>query len=171
MRPLYRIKQFLSALHPDDRLVTVETGRFLSEEQTQLFQGMPAVERGHAVAVLQTLQRTGPVDLALGQAALLHDIGKTGGRIRLWHRVAVVLLQACWPEALGRLQDADPSSWRYPFYVELHHAELGALMAARAGADDTAVRLIAHHHSMPETQASQAERDLQARLQAADEAN
>ena len=171
VRPLYRIRQFLSALHPDAQSADVEAGHFLSEAQTQLFQGMSPVERRHAVAVLRTLQRAGQVDLVLGQAALLHDVGKTGGRIRLWHRVLVVLLQACCPGALGKLGAADPTSWRYPFYVELHHAELGALMAARAGVEDAGVRLIDRHHSTPRDEASQAERELLSRLQAADEAN
>lgn len=171
VRPLYRIKQFLSALHPDAPSADVETGHFLSEAQTRLFQGMSPVERRHAVAVLRTLQQAGRVDLALGQAALLHDVGKTEGRIRLWHRVLVVLLQACCPGSLGKLEAADPSSWRYPFYVELHHAELGALMVARAGAEDGVVRLIQDHHSTPRREAGQKEADLLVKLQAADEAN
>jgi hypothetical protein len=53
----------------------------------------------------------------------------------------------------------------------LHHAELGALMAARAGVEDAGVRLIDRHHSTPRDEASQAERELLARLQSADEAN
>lgn len=171
VRPLYRIRQFLSALHPDAQSDDVETGHFLSEAQARLFRGMAPVERRHAIAVLRTLQQAGPVDLVLGQAALLHDVGKTDGGIRLWHRVLVVLLQACCSRALSRLEDANPSSWRYPFYVELHHAEMGALMVARAGAEDAVVRLIDRHHSTAHHETGQAERDLLARLQAADEAN
>lgn len=137
----------------------------------QLFQAMSPVERRHALAVLRTLEQAGPVEPALAQAALLHDVGKTDGRIQLWHRVLVVLLQACCPGTLARLEVANPSSWRYPFYVELHHAELGALMTARAGADDRVARLIMRHHSTPQSEASQEERELLVRLQAADEAN
>jgi hypothetical protein len=87
---------------------------------------------------------------ALAQAALLHDVGKVEGRIRLWHRVATVLLQALRPALLCHLALNEPHSWRYPFFVSLHHAEHGADLSAEAGTDAVAVALIRAHHTAPE---------------------
>ena len=53
--------------------------------------------------------------------------------MRLWHRVAGVLLQAIAPRALGRLASSDQRSWRYPFHLYLHHAALSADAALAAG--------------------------------------
>jgi hypothetical protein len=87
---------------------------------------------------------------ALAQAVLLHDVGKVGGRIRLWHRVATVLLQALCPALLHRLALNEPRSWRYPFFVLLHHAEHGADLSAAVGTDALALALIRAHHTAPE---------------------
>ena len=65
-------------------------------------------------------------------AALLHDAAK-GHRMRLWHRVAGVLLESVAPGLLRRLASHDPASWRHPFHLYLHHAELSAEMALAAG--------------------------------------
>ena len=89
-------------------------------------------------------------ELALTQAALLHDVGKVEGRIRLWHRVSTVLLRTLHPALLHRLALNEPSSWRYPFFVLLHHAERGADLSAAAGADALAVALIRAHHTPAE---------------------
>jgi hypothetical protein len=145
--------------------------------QIVLFRRMFVAEQAHAVAVLHTLQEHGctllapsrgssqfdrttegaarpervlHTEVALAQAALLHDVGKIGGRIRLWHRVATVLLQALCPEFLGRLALDEPHSWRYPFFVQLHHAERGAELSAEVGTDGLAVALIRAHHTAPE---------------------
>jgi len=53
--------------------------------------------------------------------------------MRLWHRVAGVLLQAIAPRALTRLASSDERSWRYPFHLYLHHAALSADAALAAG--------------------------------------
>jgi len=139
-----------------------------------LFRRMSAAEQAHALAVLRTLQveqATG-VETALVQAALLHDVGKTGGRIRLWHRVARVLSQALHPAWLDRLALDEPRSWRYPFFVLLHHAERGADLSAEAGADAVAVALIRAHHTEPARSGLDAAgQALLAALERADEQN
>jgi hypothetical protein len=102
---------------------------------------------------------------------LLHDVGKTAkqpGRLRLWHRVAVVLLRALQPGLLERLGElpsesfAPPDaigshgqrhgrfqwnceSWRVPFFVQKHHAAISAELAREAGCSAESVELILHH--------------------------
>jgi hypothetical protein len=49
-------------------------------------------------------------------------------------------------------------SWRYPFYLSLHHPEIGADRAAAAGLDPRAVELIrAHQASAPDFEGAEAE--------------
>lgn len=55
------------------------------------------------------------------------------------------MLNRVSPNALARCASADPNSWRYPFYLSLHHPELGAKLAARAGVEPEAVELIRCH--------------------------
>lgn len=123
---------------------------YLRSEQIALFESMPSPEQRHALAVLHTLQDMGQVESALGQAALLHDVGKMEGSIRLWHRVLTVVLQSLAPGLLLQMARDEPSSWRYPFFVQLWHASRSADMATQVGADPLAVALIRWHHTRPE---------------------
>jgi len=152
LRPVYRVRQFWGALGSASRPVDEALlGAYLNTAQIALFRRMSAAEQIHALAVLRTLeveQGTG-VETVLAQAALLHDVGKVGGRIRLWHRAAKVVLQALHPALLDRLAVDEPRSWRYPFFVLLHHAERGADLSAGAGTDAVAVALIRAHHMVP----------------------
>jgi len=97
-----------------------------------LFAAMPVADRRHALDVAASLATAGHQDPDLLGAALLHDAAK-GDRMRLWHRVAGVLLQAVAPRALARLAASDQRSWRYPFHLYLHHAALSADAALAAG--------------------------------------
>jgi len=182
LHPWYRVQQFLASLGWDTE--PVQDGLLkahLDAAQCGLFRRMPLSEQRHALATLRAVQRTGHTEAALAQAALLHDVGKvlplasqggTGGSIRLWHRVVAVLLQAIHPELLRRLAQGQPDSWRYPFFVQLHHASLGAQLAAEAGADPLAVALIRWHHSWPnESSLHPQGQALLTALQSADEEN
>lgn len=169
----YRVRQFLAALNL--RRESIDKAAFeayLSKAQIELFQRMPASEQRHGLAVLHTLEKKGYSDAALAQAALLHDVGKTGGQVRLWHRVAAVLLPAVHPTLLHRIAHDRPGSWHYPFYIQLQHAARGATMAAQAGTDALAVALIRWHHTPPATSGLDAQgQALLAALQLADEQN
>ena len=113
--------------------------------------------------VVARLTTSGHDDPDLLVAALLHDAAK-GHRMRLWHRVAGVLLERFAPQALRRLASPDAASWRHPFHLYLHHAELSADAAAGAGCSTRAVAFI-------RGSATEADASLAAAFASADEAS
>jgi hypothetical protein len=185
LRVGYRIQQFLAALNLRGRVDTAELRAYLSPAQVELFLMMPSSDQRHALAVLQTLQRRGWCEPALAQAALLHDVGRVlpdlaenaghDGRstsIRVWHRVAAVLLEAFDPALLRRLALNNPGSWRYAFFVLLHHASRGANIAQTAGTHPLVLALIRWHHSAPaDSDLDPHGQALLAALKSADEQN
>jgi hypothetical protein len=164
----YRVQQFVLAATSWARSQDLDDARrILSTEGFRLFQSMPGYDRRHAVRVMHRLQARGLQDSDLLAAALLHDVGKTAGkagRLRLWHRVAVVLMTSIRPGLVERAGRDEPGSWRYAFYVQLHHAALGAALAREAGCTETTVGLIRRH----EESRVGAEDPILAALQAAD---
>jgi hypothetical protein len=168
---IYRVRQFFRAAaawlqpEPED-----EIRAHLPPEAAQVFAAMPRYDRQHALQVLRTLEARGYRDPDLLAAALLHDAGKTGrqtGALRLWHRVAVVLMRAFRPGLLERLGEDRPGSWREPFYVQTHHAALGARLARQVGCSAVTVELIQRHEDPPGT----SEDIMLQALQAADNLN
>jgi putative nucleotidyltransferase with HDIG domain len=171
MAAAYRVAQFLRAsvawLRP---VQAADLQSCLSPAAVELFRSMPSYDQQHALRVLQTLEEQGHADPDLLAAALLHDVGKSGrqeGRLRLWHRVAVVLMRAFWPGLLLRLGDEAGSGWRRPFYVQLHHAALSAELAQEAGCSPQTVVLIRRHEDQPKAE----DEPLLRYLQAADGVN
>ena len=108
-----------------------------------LFLGMPVADRRHALKVAARLLvgARADVDVDVVAAALLHDAAK-GHRMRVWHRVAGVVLDAVAPRLLRRLARRDPASWRYPFHLYLHHASLSSAQALAAGCSPRTAALI-----------------------------
>ena len=132
---MHRVGQFVA--HVRARVDPQETAlvrRLLPDSGVVLFESMPVADRRHALDVAGRLIEMGHDDRDLLGAALLHDAGK-GGRMRLWHRVAGVLLEAAAPSALRRLAKSDTTSWRHPFHLYLHHAPMSAALASEAGCD------------------------------------
>ena len=159
-----RVRQFVShvtaRVSPDEER---QARALLPAAAYELFAGMPTADRRHALDVLAKLRRSGVTDADVLAAALLHDAAK-GTRLRLWHRVAVVLVEAIAPGRVGRLASADPKSWRYPFHLHLHHAELSARAALGAGCSR---RMAAFIHGTP----AEPDAQLAAALRAADAAS
>lgn len=146
MRVGYRLRQFWRRLWARDATIAKETARkVLSPAAYALFCALDVGDQLHAWDVWRLLQRRGRPSPDLAQAALLHDVGKAGAGLTLAHRTVVVLLRRMYPAALERLARAEPGSWRYPFYVQLRHAELGAEACARAGCSPVTVALVHHH--------------------------
>ena len=130
---MHRVNQFvahvLARVEPDEVALA---HHLLPAPAARLFDTMPVADRRHGLDVSARLLGAGHDDRDLLAAALLHDVAK-GQRMRLWHRVAGVLLEALAPGALRRLASADARSWRHPFHLFLHHAELSAEMVLAAG--------------------------------------
>ncbi len=130
---MHRVGQFAAHLRAR---VTAEEERWVASilpaNGTALFGSMPVADRRHALDVAARLLAAGHDDRDLLAAALLHDAAK-GHRMRLWHRVSGVLLEAVAPRLLRRLATPDPRSWRHPFHLYLHHGPMSAVMAEGAG--------------------------------------
>lgn len=171
-RAYYRSSQFFKAVGArvtnDDRIL-VESVLDTPAERA-LFERMPVADQRHAVDLLLTLQAEGHDHPALMQAALLHDVAKSGAGITIFHRVIVVLLRAFRPAWLAWLaQDAGGSRWRRPFARYLEHPAIGADLAAAAGCFPLAVSIIRRHQSPVPPSSDRLEDQLLRLLQAADD--
>ncbi len=68
---------------------------------------MPVADQRHALDVVARLRAAGLTDPDLLAAALLHDAGK-GPRVRLWHRVVAVLVEAVSDSAMETIGSSEP---------------------------------------------------------------
>jgi hypothetical protein len=178
-RTIYRVRQFVlalrAALQPLMPAELAEVRAYLPEAGRLLFSGMPSADQRHSLNVLRALRDAGHDAPALMQAALLHDCAKREGGVRLWHRVAMVLLKAFRPAVLA-CWASEPApartAWRYPMWAHLHHPQRSAELAAAAGCDPLAVALIRHHQDPPQALTGEPSAGkLLAALQAADDDN
>jgi len=162
----YRSSQFFAAVVQSSDTLSLADKTWLgtiltTPAQQQLFACMSPNDQRHALAVAHTLQQVGQIDMALHQAALLHDVGKSLGQ-PIIHRVLIVLLEAFWPRLLQRLSRG-PSlvstppptshlsplishfSFLTPFIIHAQHPQIGAAWAEAAACEPLAVRLITRH--------------------------
>ncbi|MHB9034135.1 MAG: hypothetical protein ACYC6L_13935 [Anaerolineae bacterium] len=165
----YRIKQGwrqLTVLRRDDVLQQAQA--VLSSAAFSQFQRLSPADQLHAVNVYRSLVSSGFNTPDLAQAALLHDVGKAGAKITLFHRTAVVLLRRFAPLTLQRLSSSQ-TSWRRPFFILVHHSQIGASLARACGCSTRTMWLIEHHDLRPPVRTAMIEdSELQA-LQAADD--
>jgi hypothetical protein len=162
-RARHRVRQFFDALHPHvSAEMRADAYRYLNDAQRTVFESMTLRDQQHGIEVLRRVRRSADEeDAALFAASLLHDCGK--GPVRLWQRVAYVLLAAAAPWLLRRIAVENGGGWRRTLWRLLHHPALGARIVAATGADADTVRMIGEQDT--------AEPDARlALLQAADEA-
>lgn len=147
----YRIKQFCRAVFPflpTQEKVWLKT--ILSPSALELFFRQSKVEQRHAVDVARTI-RQGRLDLTTEElntlltAALLHDCGKSLIPLRLWQRVAIVLLS---PFSLG---PKNKIAGQFPLLAQAmeladQHAVWGGKLAFAAGLPPEICNLIIYHH-------------------------
>ena len=139
---MHRVEQFFGHIRASVTPAETANARaLLPDTASALFAAMPVADRRHALDVVARLVDAQQDDPDLLAAALLHDAGK-GHRMRLWHRVGGVLLEAVAPLLLARLESPDPRSWRYPFHLYRHHASLSADAAGDAGCSPRTVAFI-----------------------------
>jgi hypothetical protein len=153
--------QFFGALRPrvDDGERNQAYG-WLNDAQRRVFESMTLRDQQHGIEVCRRVRATAGDDPSMLAAALLHDCGK--GEVRLWQRVAYVLLGAM-PAWRARIASEDGAEWRRAFWRLLHHPALGAAMVAETGAEPDVVRMIRE-------QEARSPDDRLAILQAADNA-
>jgi hypothetical protein len=143
----HRIRQFfravLGGVPVGERAIVND---ILSPAQAALFWRMDRCDQRHGLDVCQTLRAAGHQDVALLAAALLHDVGKSGARLTVLHRVAIVLIDGLAPGWLARWANGG-KGWRAPFVAHLQHAQIGAAWAQAAGSSTEMVMLIRQHHA------------------------
>jgi hypothetical protein len=144
----YRVWQFGRSLlpRPLDAADRAILDAHLPPSAQGLFRSMSRNDQRHSLTVYRALRARGCDDADMLAAALLHDSGKGGGRVRLWVRPPFVLLRAFAPGLLRSLARDDAAWWRRPFYYAWRHADVGADLAAAAGLSERAVLLIRTHH-------------------------
>ena len=163
---LWQVRQQLGSAPPLTAKERPEVASFLPASALPLFESMSNADQQHALRVCRGLQARGCSDEDMLAAALLHDVGKAGGRVPFWTRPVIVLGKRVAPRLLARLavypqggadaRGADamnrvPTSagqprWRRSLGCAWWHAEIGADLAAQAGLSPRAVLYIRTHH-------------------------
>lgn len=171
MNMLYRLQQFWHLLRarPLEPQALQEVKRVLSAQELKLFRRHAVADRRHAYRVMRTLLARGEDDPDLLAAALLHDVGKTRYRLRLWERVVGALGEILCPGCVKDWAQGRAQGWRRPFVIRSQHGAWGAKMAQAAGSSARTVRLIRHHQDKAPALPGREENRLLRCLQQADD--
>lgn len=177
-RLIYRSRQLWLALRARPAEKDLEQARvMLGPDLFALFAKMQPGEQVHSLQVLQQLLSQGERHPDLLVAALLHDVGKSCRKLRLWERAWIVLAHAIWglqAHQWGRVNASDLARlpfWQQPLVVAEQHPAWGAEMVAAAGGSPMAVVLIRCHAVKPVRPQQDLEDQLLARLQFVDDNN
>lgn len=151
---LWQVRQQLGFVAPLSNEERAEVGRWLPASAIPLFETMSSADQQHALRVCRGLQARGCTEKDLLAAALLHDVGKAGGRVPFWTRPVIVIGKACFPRLLARLAVSPHEDmhlprlqiWRRSLGYAWWHADIGADLAAAAGLSERAILYIRTHH-------------------------
>lgn len=155
-----RIKQFFHAITAKvsfaDALYVRE---MLGMDETILFFAMSIEDQRHAIDVAHTVEhlydkmseeKKEKIDgHILVKAALLHDVGRVKGDMKIHQKVLCVLLDK-WDPQHARLlakSNGDKGSLAHAFLAYYRHPKIGAEKLEEIGADSRIVYLVRHHHS------------------------
>jgi hypothetical protein len=116
--------------------------RWLNDDALPLFMRMEAADQRHCLQVFEVLRRDGWEDPDLLSAALLHDCGKGGASLSVWHRVIIDVVGQRSVRLLRWLARRGPRWLAEPLKAGLDHDEIGANAAASAGCSERTVALI-----------------------------
>ncbi len=150
----WQVRQQLGFVAPLSNEERSEVAHWLPGSAILLFETMSAADQRHALRVCRGLQERGCTEKDLLSAALLHDVGKAGGRVPFWTRPVIVIGKLCFPHLLVRLAVYPREgiglphlqSWRRPLGYAWWHADIGADLAADAGLSERAILYIRTHH-------------------------
>lgn len=150
-----RLRQLYNALTADFSFSDVLYMRArLDEQEVQLFFQMGVMEQKHAVNTARTVERlikkaVKPVDKKLLiKAALLHDVGKLQGSMKVWHKGACIFMDRFFPEKAQQMASFDEpkGSLAYALYVYYNHPRIGARKVEKISSDYRLPILIRFHH-------------------------
>jgi putative nucleotidyltransferase with HDIG domain len=169
----YRLWQFWQIVTavPLEPTARAEIALILSVNELALFERFALNDQWHSYRVMKLLREAGHDQPALLVAALLHDVGKTKQPLSIWERSLIVLASLLLPRQTAVWGQGEAVGWKRPFAVKVQHPAWSAKMAAAAGSDSRAIRLIQRHQApiVPDDQSEEAQ--LLRLLQWADDQN
>lgn len=137
----------------------------------ELFHQMSPADQVHGLRVLRSLLARGEGDPNLLAAALLHDVGKSQVRLRLWERILIVLVSWLAPGRVQLWGEGELTSWRRPFVIAVRHPAWGAEMIRQAGGTEELATLVLRHQEEPPPDPAREIDRLLIRLQEVDKLN
>jgi hypothetical protein len=97
---LGQVRQQLGFVRPLSMEEKAEVVAHLPNSALALFQSMSFADQRHALRVYRGLRARGCTEQDMLAAALLHDVGKAGGRVPFWTRPAIVIGKKIAPQIL-----------------------------------------------------------------------